>query len=771
MLAHTSNRGPGQSLALAKVLAHGSGGAQPQASADPFAALLAALSSERPIAYSANLGRIAGDVKAGLLLSQMLYWTRVGTDIERNGGWIGKTRQQWTLETGLSRAEQESARKCLLSHGFIQESLHGTPAKLAFKVNLAHVSQALAFMLSSEPVQWSLFDVRSNAQQVRALLGKSLAYYQAYNLVTGSVAASVYLSRAITAHRALLGGGHSPWFAPAQGQWMADTGLTESQLRSCKQKLRQLSIIEQAWMTYPRRKYFIQVNLHMLTQKLMQLRMSAVAHANPQQGLLGLLGVKSHQGKNTSQGQSAKVAERLPGSQSAKMTEQGQPSGSSAPPSPVLSGRANMSQGQSAKMAERMIVMQSAKMTDWLPGSQSVKLTEQGQPSGSSALPSPVLSGRANMSQGQSAKMAERMIVMQSAKMTDWLPGSQSVKLTEQGQPSGSSALPSPVLSSSANFANPVGEFSQVDFAHGTAQNTPNPPAEVSNPANLQASFNTSVGDFSQDQRRVFTPLHARARFLTTNKTTPPPPSTTTSESTNAAPNSQTTQGGGGGVFSDRLIWPLPDAADPKLIALQRMVAAHAFAQTLPFDRLQLILDELASGISKGLVQNPATYLASLLLKEQNGTLILSAAYDWQAQREQRGRSSSASLVQAARTMTAVAPAPVPVAATTAMASKPAAAQDPRALRIWSAVLNQLPQLMSEQHIEVWLKPLTVGLDPSGQKLLLCANRFKCDHIKSAYLEKINIALGQALQSHPELLQVTSCQLVTSLVSAPHQNP
>ena len=35
-----------------------------------MAQLLAALASDRPIGYSANLARVAGDAKAGLLLSQ-----------------------------------------------------------------------------------------------------------------------------------------------------------------------------------------------------------------------------------------------------------------------------------------------------------------------------------------------------------------------------------------------------------------------------------------------------------------------------------------------------------------------------------------------------------------------------------------------------------------------------------------------------------------------------------------------------------------------------
>ena len=61
------------------------------------------MASDRPIGYSANLARVAGDAKAGLLLSQLMYWTRVGVEVESQDGWISKSREQWTLETGLSR--------------------------------------------------------------------------------------------------------------------------------------------------------------------------------------------------------------------------------------------------------------------------------------------------------------------------------------------------------------------------------------------------------------------------------------------------------------------------------------------------------------------------------------------------------------------------------------------------------------------------------------------------------------------------------------------
>ena len=65
----------------------------------------------RHIAFHRRLVDLTSSVKAALLLSQSIYWTRHGRDIARNGGWFHKTTEQWAIETGLSPKEQASARE------------------------------------------------------------------------------------------------------------------------------------------------------------------------------------------------------------------------------------------------------------------------------------------------------------------------------------------------------------------------------------------------------------------------------------------------------------------------------------------------------------------------------------------------------------------------------------------------------------------------------------------------------------------------------------
>ena len=88
---------------------------------------------DRPIAFQRCFVTISGSVTAAVMLSQAVYWTqRTAKD---SGGWFYKTQQEWEMETGLSRSEQETARKKLKAIGVIEEKKEGIPCKLFFRVN------------------------------------------------------------------------------------------------------------------------------------------------------------------------------------------------------------------------------------------------------------------------------------------------------------------------------------------------------------------------------------------------------------------------------------------------------------------------------------------------------------------------------------------------------------------------------------------------------------------------------------------------------------
>lgn len=97
---------------------------------------------DRPIAYHRVFCTIAGSATAGLLLSQMYYWSRNVTATER-GGWFWKSEEDWEEETGLTRREQQTARAHLRGRGLIEEKREGLPARLWFRVRRDHIVGAL----------------------------------------------------------------------------------------------------------------------------------------------------------------------------------------------------------------------------------------------------------------------------------------------------------------------------------------------------------------------------------------------------------------------------------------------------------------------------------------------------------------------------------------------------------------------------------------------------------------------------------------------------
>ncbi|WP_313383170.1 replication protein [Pantoea sp.] len=96
---------------------------------------------DRPIAYQACFVRFGG-VTGAVLLSQLVYWHN-----RMDGSWFYKTQKEIKSETGLSRDEQETARRRLISAGVLEEARRGVPAKLFFRVKADRLE---ALLLKSE---------------------------------------------------------------------------------------------------------------------------------------------------------------------------------------------------------------------------------------------------------------------------------------------------------------------------------------------------------------------------------------------------------------------------------------------------------------------------------------------------------------------------------------------------------------------------------------------------------------------------------------------
>jgi hypothetical protein len=94
-----------------------------------------------PVSFHRCLVPVAGGVTPALMLSQAI-WTSQTLDPSA-GGWFIRSQEQWTQETGLSRWEQETARRALRRAGLLEERRVGMPARLWFRVCADVVWRAL----------------------------------------------------------------------------------------------------------------------------------------------------------------------------------------------------------------------------------------------------------------------------------------------------------------------------------------------------------------------------------------------------------------------------------------------------------------------------------------------------------------------------------------------------------------------------------------------------------------------------------------------------
>lgn len=87
---------------------------------------------DRPIAFNRTFVDLGVGITGALMLSQCVYWS---TRTKNAEGWFYKTQAEWTDETGLTRREQETARKKLVGNGYLDEDRRGVPCKTYFRLN------------------------------------------------------------------------------------------------------------------------------------------------------------------------------------------------------------------------------------------------------------------------------------------------------------------------------------------------------------------------------------------------------------------------------------------------------------------------------------------------------------------------------------------------------------------------------------------------------------------------------------------------------------
>ena len=115
----------------------------------------------RAIAFRPLLSQLCGNLAAGIMVSQAIYWCGVTDDPQ---GWFYKSAAEWQRETSVTLAQQEHARAILRTTSFWYEARRSLPAKLYYRVDLEQLRHALA---KFEVNQQSRFGKRGNLDSAK----------------------------------------------------------------------------------------------------------------------------------------------------------------------------------------------------------------------------------------------------------------------------------------------------------------------------------------------------------------------------------------------------------------------------------------------------------------------------------------------------------------------------------------------------------------------------------------------------------------------------
>jgi hypothetical protein len=217
----------------------------------------------RHIAFHRRLVDLTANVKAALLLSQSIYWTRHGRDIAQTGGWFLKTTEQWQMETGLSAREQSAAREVLRELAILNEQRVGIPARLHFRLCVDQLGTLLSDGIGrpSGRLDWA------DGAAVAELLGPSLAYHRRLAGIGGGVHAGLLLSRALHLTRLRVRRQLREWVGSSADVWTEQIGLTRYEQEIARRNLADAGVWEETRIGTPRR-LFARIRLDCLLARL-----------------------------------------------------------------------------------------------------------------------------------------------------------------------------------------------------------------------------------------------------------------------------------------------------------------------------------------------------------------------------------------------------------------------------------------------------------------------------------------------------------------------
>ena len=203
--------------------------------------------NNRPITIYKGLVDRLGCVKSALLLSQLIYWTRKGVNVERDEGWFFKTVEEMMFETGLSRKEQLTAKRKLKSLDLLEFKMAGVPALPFYRLNLRGLTQFViqTFEINAKCASLSLEDIRS----VHGVFEQFLAHRLPYHTILANIAGGVNAGLMLSFLFQNLFKGYSQkvqgFVTKSIDQWQSQTGLTYKEQRKARDRLIELGFISE----------------------------------------------------------------------------------------------------------------------------------------------------------------------------------------------------------------------------------------------------------------------------------------------------------------------------------------------------------------------------------------------------------------------------------------------------------------------------------------------------------------------------------------------
>jgi hypothetical protein len=188
---------------------------------------------------------LAGGHKGALVLANMLHWTRyLQQHAPERDGWLWKTHEQWSDETGLSRHEFDAAKGELIRKALLQQVKRGMPARTYSRLNLDVLAESLSALLQlpgNRRIAWNW----ENSASMLQLLGRPTAFYLHLARLLDSATDALHLSFLIQNQRTQISSALTPeWISPRAQQITERLGLTYKQQLASRKRLAEAGLID-----------------------------------------------------------------------------------------------------------------------------------------------------------------------------------------------------------------------------------------------------------------------------------------------------------------------------------------------------------------------------------------------------------------------------------------------------------------------------------------------------------------------------------------------